>query len=409
MATRRRLPGEGTIHRRPNGTWCAQLNLGTDADGNRRRRTVYGRTREDVKDKLDVLRRQLGDHGDLPTSDITVAKWLREWLDGIARERVKPGTLTSYRTAVERYLIPSLGKRPLSRLSPAHVRSMHDYVRSLGCNSTSARKAHRILSAALNDAVKEGRVVRNVAPLVKAPAKAVANRGVLSWAEAKKVLTEAAKDERTAGRWLAAFLLGARQGELLGLRWSHVDMDAGTVDLAWSLQRVAYDHGCGTGPTCGKSKRGCPSKMLPIPDGFEYERLDGNLCLLRPKTDTSKRVMPVPDFLWAALKLRAQQSAAEPNPHNLVWTRPDGRPIHPRDDWQTWHDLLEAAKIGRSVTLHEARHSMVTWLADENVDSELIRDLAGHSDILTQRSYRHASSSTGRRALNLIAQRLELA
>lgn len=397
--TKRRRPGEGAVYKRPNGTYAAILDLGLDPNGKRRRRHVYGKTEDEVLKKLGVLRRQLEDHGDIPTADMRVGKWLTYWLDNIARPRVKPGTFTSYRTHVNRYLIPSIGRRPLSRLSAAHVREMHAYVRSQGCNSTTARNAHRTLAAALNDAVKDGRVARNVAALVNAPPKAASKRGALSFTEAKAVLSHAG--ERMASRWLAAFLLAARQGECLGLRWEYVDLDRGMVDLAWSLQKVAYEHGCT--PRCSaRTAKGCPQKYLPVPDGFEFTQLDGNLCLLRPKSRTSQRVLPLPDMLWEALKLRRIQSLAEPNPHGLVWTRPDGRPINPKDDWTAWKALLLSAGV-RSFTLHEARHSTVTWLAEGGAAENVIVGIAGHSDVMVSRSYQHVSPEVGRRALNSIA------
>jgi integrase len=403
---KRRRPGEGGVYQRPNGTYAGVISLGFDATGKRRRRFVYGKTERDVLDQLRELRKQLDTSGDLPTGDITLSKWLTIWLADIAAKRVKPGTLVSYRTAVNRYITPSIGKRPLSRLTPAHVRQMHAHVRDQGCNSTTARNAHRVLAAALNDAIREGRVGRNVAALEPAPRKAVSARGPLSFPEAKALLVEAGKDERTAGRWVAAFMLGARQGEVLGLQWSHVDLTKGLVDIAWSLQRVGWAHGCGGG--CGNIARACPMKVLPIPDGYEFRQLDGNLTLLRPKTDTSRRVVPLPDVLLAALTLRQQQAREEPNPHGLVWTRPDGRPIHPRDDWATWKSLLADAGVTRKVTLHEARHSTATWLADDGTPENVIVDLLGHSDVLMTRSYTHLSPATGRQALNALGARLGL-
>lgn len=403
---KRRRPGEGGVNRRPNGTFAAVIELAPDTDGKRRRKFAYAKTEREALAALGKMRRQLEETGDLPTADMPLGKWMTYWLENIAFKRVKPGTFVSYRSAVVHYINPSIGKRPLSRLSLAHVRQMHDYTRSLGCNSTTARKAHRVLAAALNDAVREGRVGRNIASLVPAPAKAVSTRGPLSYAEAVDMLKIAARSEETAARWLAAFLLGARQGELLGLRWDHVDLDAGLIDLAWSLQVINYAHGCGGG--CGKTAKGCPQRWLPIPDGFEFERLEENrnLCLLRPKTRTSRRVVPLADALWAALRLHRENAA--PNPHGLVWAREDGRPISPKEDWTAWTDLLKAAGIKRKVTLHEARHSTATWLAEEAVAENVIVNLLGHSDVIVNRSYQHLSPATGREALNLLGAKLAL-
>jgi integrase len=289
---------------------------------------------------------------------------------------------------------------------------MHDAVINGGDktrSTTTAHNAHRVLAAALNDAVREGRVARNVAALVPAPRKAPSGRRGLSWAEAVAILTQA--PERTAARWLAAFIFGARQGELLGLRWEYVNVIDGTAELAWSLQRVQYAHGCDPDrdrqPTCGK-KHGddCPQRRFDLAPGLEHQHLDGNLFLLRPKSRTSQRVMPLPAPLAEALKLRLRQAEGEPNPHGLVWTRPDGRPIHPHDDWEEWRDLLRKAGITRRITLHEARHAAATWMAELGTDERVARDLLGHSDVLMTRSYTHISQSQALAALDGIAAKL---
>jgi integrase len=411
----RRKHGEGSVYRRPNGTYAGVVELGLDTEGNRRRRTVYGKTERIVLSKMFELRRQLAEHGDIPTADMTVGKWLTYWLAEIAAKRVKPSTLASYRTAVNTYLIPTIGNKPLSKLSPANVREMHRYIttktgrRGEALSSTTALNAHRILSAALNDAVREGRVGRNVAALVRAPSKALSGRTGLTAEQAMAVLTVAGQDDRLGSRWLAAFLLGLRQGERLGLRWSYLDLDTGMGDISWSLQRVPWAHGCGG--SCRQPARACPAKVLPVPDGMEYEQLFGNLVLMRPKTQRSRRVVPLPEPLLLALQARHRQVQAEKPlydvDHDLVWCRTDGQPIHPHDDWLDWRALLDAAGVKR-VTLHEARHTTATLLLEAGVDAEVVKQILGHSDILTSRSYQHVSVTLARQALAEVAGRLEL-
>jgi integrase len=116
--------------------------------------------------------------------------------------------------------------------------------------------------------------------------------------QAKDVLRVAAPD-RLASRWLFAFLTGTRQGETLGLRWSHVDLRGGVADIRWSLQRIPYVHGCSD--RCGRRAAWCPQRWLGVPAGLEHEVLDGNLVLVPPKTSRSRRLMPLAPPLLAAL------------------------------------------------------------------------------------------------------------
>lgn len=400
----RRRAGEGTIHQRPNGTYCGQVDIGTDFNGKRRRKTVYGRTSEEVTKKMRALLHQLDINGDLPTSDITVGKWLDDWLVRIASQRVKPGTYRSYKTSVNSHIKPSIGNIRLSRLSVAHLRKMHADITSRPArrggtvSSTTAHNAHRVLSAALADAVREGRVGRNIASVIAAPPKADNERRGLD-ATAAVALLRAAPDSR----WLAALLLGIRQGERLGLRWDYVDLEAGTADIAWSLTRVTYAHGC-TEP-CGLSPRSCPARTLPIPPGMRHQPLDGTLVLMAPKTRGSRRIVPLPAPLWHALRI--QQGITGTSRHGLVWCRDDGGPIDPHDDWQDWQDALTAAGLPK-ITLHEARHTTASLLLELGVDRRVISELLGHSQMVTTEGYKHVAVDLSRAALEGLAGKLEI-
>jgi hypothetical protein len=118
----RRVRGEGSIYRRADGRYSGQLDLGLHA-GKRRRRTVYGRTEEEVARKLRDARREV-EAGNLNTSSVTVEHWIRYWLDNIAANKLKPRTLATYRSYADRYIVPVLGRKKLDRLTPAHVRYM---------------------------------------------------------------------------------------------------------------------------------------------------------------------------------------------------------------------------------------------------------------------------------------------
>ena len=401
--TKRRVAGEGSVHQRPNGTWCAQVDLGIGVDGKRRRKTVYGKTQPQVLRKLDEARQQLRERGDLATTETPLGKWLDYWLLEIAARRLKPHTLATYRSAVTHQIKPSIGKIRLGRLSATHLRKMHADV-MVDHSPTTAHHAHRVLSAALKDAVIEGRVYRNIASDVPAPSKAESERTGLSATAAMKVLSEAEGD----GRWLLALFYGMRQGERLGLRWSHVDFDTNLLDLSWSLARITWAHGCvpdGEEPACGRTKRSCPDKRLPIPKGMKHVPLERNYVLLTPKTKGSIRVVPMLAPIRAMLERQRDLTGA--SKHDLVFCDDDGAPIDPRDDWQAWTDLLKIAKVPH-VTLHEARNTAATLLLEAGVDAKVIGAILGHSQIVTTRGYQRVSVELAKQALEGLATRLEL-
>lgn len=412
MATRRQR-GEGSVYQRADGMWVGNLNLGY-RDGKRRRKVVYGRTQREALRKLGEVKRTATP--DMPTASRTLASWMTEWLESVApnHEDMKPRTLSTYREKTRNYIVPHLGRHRLDKLTPAQVRGMHRWItQDQGLSTTTAMHAHRVLSVALRDAMREGLVPRNVASreYVDSPRKAANDRRGMSLPEALAVLREAGRDERLGGRWLVALMLGLRQGERLAMRWDLLDLDKGVADLSWQLQRIPYKHGCGD--SCGR--RGadrCPQRELDAQPGFSYQRLEGNLCLQRPKTRGSTRVVALPGPTIAALAARRELASAE-RPgyevdHDLVWCREDGRPVDAGEDWRAWRDLLQACGMPH-LTQHEARHTTATLLQSMGVDEATRMAIMGHSEAATQRGYAHVDLTLQRQALDALGERLSIA
>ncbi len=394
--TARRQRGDGSLYQRADGMWIGSVDLGWTPEGTRRRKTVSSRTQAGALAKLREVRRQIGVYGDVPTRSLTVHDWLERWLRDIASQRIRPRTMDTYRHKVA-LIEEAIGRVRLDRLTPAHVRTVHQRIAGKGLSSTTALQAHRILAAALKDAEREGLVVRNVARLVDAPRKAVSDRSALTSAQAKAVLRGSASDPMAA-RWALALLYGVRQGEALGLTWECVDLDAGTIDLAWQLQRLTWRHGCGE--TCGR-KRGaeCPKRNLGAPPGFESRHLEGALCLTRPKSAAGTRVVPLIDPMHELLERQAELSAGRPNPHGLVWHDAEGHPLDAKADREAWYAALTSAGAPR-IALHGARHTTATLLLELGVDAKVIGSILGHSDVVTTQGYQHVDLSLQRAALD---------
>lgn len=394
-----------------HGTWTGSVDLpGGDGVRERKRKTIYAQTQAGAIKKLREARKAI-DAGNLSTASTTVEEWLTRWLKDVCpgKPRMKPKTLANYRSYVHGYLVPAIGNVRMDRLGVRHVRAVHHYVLDKGLSSTTAGHAHRILGTALADAMLEGLVQRNVVTLVKAPANDKSGRGALTLEQFVAFYRQVDGD-RLASRWHAGFFLGIRQGEALGTRWDHLDLDGGVVDVAWQLQRIPYKHGCGErkGEKWPCGRRGadrCPERALDVQRGFEYEQLDGNLCLQRPKTDGSTRLVPLPEPLVVSLRERRALYLAERDAytvdHGLVWTRPDGRPIDGSADRAAWHDHLKAAGIP-DADQHSMRHTTSTLLLALKVPEHVRMSILGHSEAATNRRYTHVDLSLQRQAMALL-------
>src|SRR5699024_5458419 len=193
--------------------------------------------------------------------------------------------------AVRRSLTPSRRMVRLCKLAAAPVRRLRGPItEELGLSSPTAPRSHRLLSVALRDAKRAGRVTRNVATTdyMDAPSAAVVDVRTLDQDEALQLLATAAT-RADGARWALSLLTGARSGEALGLEWDRVDFERGTLTFSWQLQRLTYEHGCGDTPCRFKRAGNCPHRLVRTPAGFEHRQVDGGLYLVRPKTRTGWR------------------------------------------------------------------------------------------------------------------------
>jgi integrase len=335
-----------------------------------------------------------------------VAGWLRHWLESIVQPIVRPTTWRDYEAVIRRHLIPALGSIRRADLMADDVCRMHREI-TMSVSLVTANKAHRVLRAALSDALNDGLIARNVAARLRTPTPP-STRTPLTAGQSAALLA-ATIDDRLDSRWAAALLTGARQGELLGLTWDRVDLRNTTIDLAWQLQALGYRHGCPTvlGETaCGASRAGsCPERELDVPPGFELHALHGRLRLTRPKSAASLRVIPIPRRLADQLARHRDATAAQPSPHGLVWSTPTGQPIPASTDLAAWHDALARAGLP-PVPLHAARHTTATLLMDLGIDVTIIQAILRHARPLTTRGYQHADLTMSRDALARLAEHL---
>lgn len=394
-----RAKGTGSVFELPNGKWRGQYPAGYTAGGARRYVTVTGKSEKDAATKLRAKINEIEAHG-IPRSGaagITVRKWSEEWLP-IYRKRVSPNRWTDARGVVRRYIVPTIGHKRLSSLTPPDVRLVHAAVEGAGRSLYTSLRAHDVLMVMLKDAGRDGLRVPGNVLTVKRPGTPESERDALPIPHAVALLKVAAS-RPDGSMWVAAFLQGLRSGEVRGLTWDRVDFDRRLIDVSWQLQAVPYeDRAAGT---------------FRIPDGYLCRQLVGQMHLVRPKTKKSKRVLPLVPWMFDALK--RWQACAPPNRFGLVWTR-DGEPIRKHDHLDSWAALQDAAGVKREdehggtrrYTLHEARHTTATLLLRNGVDAHVVTSILGHSKITTSRGYQHVSLDMEMAALEQVAAMLQL-
>jgi integrase len=388
--------------------WVGTVEI-PSADGRRRQKRVYAKQKAEAKRKRDDLRAEVA-KGIIPVSSTTtVAVWLRRWADEIKKPHVRPNTFDWYDEAIRLHIIPHIGTHKLKLLTPEDVR----FLLRQASTPANAQRAHKTLKMALKDAMTEGLIARNVAEAVERPKHLKQTRGVLASDAAKTAIRAAIKlDDETgaalATRWAAGFLTGARPAELLGLEWDRADLDAGLLDLSWQLQQVDKAHGCGDKQgdayPCGKKRASfCPQARWDLPADFEYRVCVGTLLWTKPKTAAGTRIVPIVDPLRVMLEQHRQRPG--PNPHNLVWHRPDGRPLTRHDDAKYWGAVLTAAELPK-VDVYAIRHSTATLLQELGVAEETRMAIMGQSSVAAHRMYIHVDQTQAKAALSRLERML---
>lgn len=397
----------GTLFQRSGGLWIGKVRDPRSVRTGRRRMLTVSSVDEAVAaEKLDRLIDDL-DSEFATNGGYSTAGWLRVWLEEIHVQVVKPSTIQNYGSVVEHHIIPAIGDIPLTRLQPHHLRRLESGIPT----SRNALTADIVMRRALTDAVRERLIDFNPTEAVRKPKHTAKGRTMLTADQARTLLASTrARCDPFHSRWAAGLLLGARCGEILGLQWDRVDLEAGTVDLAWQLQPLPWRHGCttaATGPTCGKKKAGyCPQRKPLRPRGFEHQTLHQNLALTRPKTAASIRLVPLPAPLWELLTGRRKRTTSWPNPHNLVFREPDGRPIAPTDDHDRWKQALTDAGLP-DVTRHSMRATTATLLRDAGVDEATRMNILGHVSATAHRVYVQIDDTRIRGALSNTDQLLQ--
>lgn len=372
--------GEGSVYKRGDGLWCTSIELPDGPDGKRRRKVVCRKDKAAVIKLMQEHKKQLAIHGNLTTSSTTVEKWMNHWLDDIAPLKIRPKTLAGYRTVVNGYIIPILGKKRLEKLTAQDVRKLHKVMQSTPKNpalrglkevpadtemlsSTYTLLAHNALSAALKVALREGKITANPCDLIDRPRKRLTEQKALDVPQAIQLLQHLATRE-DGPLWATYILTGARRGEILGLE---ADRVTDHLDLSWQLQRI--------------------TDISKAPADWEYRELGGTLYLTRPKSRAGWRIIPLVEPLRSILKLQIGNQK-----DGLVFTR-NGRPWDPDRASKEWNALLASAGLPTDVVLHGARHTTVDLLYEAGVPEAVISEIVGHSSRAVTRGYKSRGNS----------------
>jgi integrase len=365
----KRKNGEGTVYQRASdGRWAG----GITTDG--KRKWFHGATAEEVIAKLTQAREQQRKHIPFTDERLTVGHWLETWLRNVKPPATSPKTWITYEGFVRLHLLPKLGPIRLARLQPQDVRDFLSDRLDAGLSPRTVGHLRTALSIALNQAVGDDLIRRNVASKVEPPEIQPRAMDVLNPEEARSLL-KAARGHRLEALFTAATGLGLRLGECLGLQWSNIDFSRRVLTVAHSLQRLK------------RVRRG---------DMVREGEAKSELLLGQPKGKKVKSLR-LPLAVLEALQRHQQSQAAErllagpawKGSGEYVFTSSVGTPLEPRRLNHEFKELCERAGL-RRIRFHDLRHSAASLLIAQGVHAKAIQELLRHSSIrLTMDTYGH--------------------
>jgi integrase len=411
----KRANGEGSIYPYKGG-YAAHVWV-TTPDGQRKRKYVYGKTREETHAKWVDLKSKAAKQP-IATKTPTVTEYLTYWLNEIIKPNREDNTYSHYELMSRLHVIPGIGKRSIDKLTVRQAQAWLNEIPgncqccaqgkdakrrkpkccAVGecCQDYPSRRvieaARGTLRAALNHAMREELVSRNVAELVTLPKARKKNRRKSSWSvdEARKFLECSRNDDDPLyPLWVLILVLGLRKGEALGLvepddDWRAAEESA-VIDLEWQLQRV------GGHPLTHK-------QVL--------------------KADGSTETLPLPPICVTALRIaKRNQDAARTDDwpvkcicgekHRLVFTTRNGRAIEPRNINRAFD--LRCARYGvRRITIHDTRRTCGSLLAALDVHPRVAMAILRHSRIaITMEIYTQVPDEATRDALRRLSDALD--
>jgi integrase len=354
----------GHIRERSPGRWAIIIDLRHLETGKRKRKwhSFRGSKRE-AQVECARLISELKGGTYLEPSKTTFAQFLERWLDH-AKSQISPRSHERYCEIVRKNIIPALGAVFLNKLRPAQISAAYSKALASGRRDgkgglapTTVVYMHRLIKQALGHAVRWELLARNPADAVDPP---MVERGSLSTYDMTQTvrLLEELRESRLRLPVLLGVMCGLRRGEIVALRWRHIDLAAGKMTVVESAEQTAggvrYKP-----PKSGRGRTVALSAMVLTE--LRQHRLAQAEELLR-------------------LGVRASDAT-------FVYTRQDGEPMQPRSLSQMWSTRTTALP---RIRFHDLRHAHATHMLAAGVHPKVASERLGHSRVgITLDLYSH--------------------
>lgn len=363
----KRANGEGTINKVRKGLWRGRVTIGSQ------RKAVYGKTQQECRDKIELLKMQAGKKLDFKRGSDSLAAYLQHWLDNVVKVNKAARTHEEYDMACRLYIVPFIGHKKLSNLSAEDMDAWQASLVRKGHSNNQRLRGIRILRNALNRAVKSRIIDINPVQVLDIPK--VERREVvpLELDQLGSLFAECEK-HRLGDIIPLAIMTGLRLGELLALEWADVNLAEGVLSVRRALQELKS----------GKS-------------------------LKAPKSKAGRRAVNLDPLAIQALKnrrVKAIEEGCHPDHVPVVFPNTLGKhQFRGELTRQTWYPIRKAAGIPKPVRFHDLRHSHASLMIAAGIHLKVIQERLGHSTFeLTANTYSHLLDGAQADAANRVGE-----
>jgi integrase len=340
---KKRGNNEGTVYKRNDGRWCAQVSLSG------RRITKYAKTQRECHDWVREITNKI-EHGmSFDATQLTLERYMESWLTGKDLS-IRQNTARNYRRYAEQDILPVIGKMRLQNILPAHIRQLYLRMQAEGKGSRTIQLVHATLHCALKQAVRERLIGYNPMDAVERPKVETKEFHIFTESQARTFL-EAARGHPYEALFYLALTTGLRKGELLGLMWEDVDWEKATLRIERQLQQ-AYSSSAVLVPTKTRSGR----RQIKL----------GKIGLAMLETHRQRQ---------EAQKTLAGDSWKE---NGMIFTTSIGTYASQSKVSKEFKQILNKNDLP-DIRFHDLRHTSLSLLLDIGTPVNTVQHRAGHS------------------------------
>jgi len=368
---RKRGQGEGSIFKRKDGLWVAQVTI------QGRHMSKYAKTQKDARNWLQQTLSQIQKGMSITAARVTLNEFLEEWLE-THKSSVRSKTIHQYSQVAHQHIIPYLGDVKLKDLRPDQIQGLYNAKLKSGTSSRTVIEIHAVLHKSLAQALKWGLIGRNPSDAVIRPRKKRSEMKVLTDGQVR-VFLSAAEQTRYSAFFYLALNTGMRSGELLGLKW---------LDIDWIHRRLQVNRQLQHQPGLG-------------------------LMFTEPKTAAGRRMIVISQTAINKLRKHMEQQeldrklAGEQWQENgMIFPTKFGTPMFSTNMYKDFKALLRKLDLP-NIRFHDLRHTAATLMLQQGIHPKIVQERLGHSDIsMTMNTYSHILPSMQEEAAEILDELL---